>query len=141
MTAHCSAKRDFITRLMNSTNLQKTDSLSLSSLRCDGTAAILAEEIGCMHTASYTLKLALTMQILMPHAYTSTHCRKPCELKILQEILCFPARQRFKTSDKSWKKLHSFHILQLASHHLKKVQSECMMSRLFDLGSAPPQLA
>lgn len=59
MTAHCSAKRDFITKLMNSTNLQRTDSLSLSSLRCDGTAANLTEEIECMRTAASILNVSL----------------------------------------------------------------------------------
>lgn len=58
------SKRGFITKLMNSVNLQRTDSLSPSSLRCDGTAASLTEGIGCMRTASFMLKVCL-MQIQM----------------------------------------------------------------------------
>lgn len=72
MTVHCSAKRDFITKLMNSANLHRTDPLSLSSLRCDGTAASCTEEIGCMHTVSdcwpsCILKVCLRMQLHILH--------------------------------------------------------------------------
>lgn len=45
MAAHCSGKRDFLSKLMSMTYLQRADPRSLLSLRCGRNAGSLTEEM------------------------------------------------------------------------------------------------